>query len=94
MMGITRKLLKDLASQIDRDSNRTELITKTKEFFSSLKITLWSPKSPSAQDEFAEVIRRSSLNRTQLLVIIENSKKLIALLREYGKSQRDLEQVN
>jgi hypothetical protein len=75
MMGITRKLLKDLASQIDRDSNRTELITKTKEFFSSLKITLWSPKSPSAQDEFAEVIRRSSVNMANRSVILNRSIK-------------------
>lgn len=75
MMGITRKLLKDLASQIDRDSNRTELITKTKEFFSSLKITLWSPKSSSAQDEFAEVIRRSSVNMANRSVILNRSIK-------------------
>lgn len=92
-MGITRKLLKDLAIQIDRDSNRTELIAKTKEFFSSLKITLWSPKTPSPQDEFADTIKRSSLNRTQLLEIIANSKSLLSLLRKHGKSQHDLEQV-
>jgi len=85
-MGLTRKLLKDIDTQIDRDSNRTELITKAKEFFSSLKITLWNPKTPSPQDEFATTIKKSSLNRTQLLLIIENSKKLLSLLREYGKS--------
>lgn len=93
MMGITRKLLKDIAGQIDCDANRTELIAKMKELFTSMKITLWSPKSPGPLDYFADVIKRSSLNRTQLLTIIENWKKMLAVLRDHGRSMTALDKV-
>lgn len=90
MMGITRKLLKEIALHVDRDQNHTTLITKMRDLFSSLKITLWSPKQPSISDSFVEVIKRSSLNRTQLLTVIENWRKIYEILTVYGKSERDV----
>jgi hypothetical protein len=94
MMGLTRKLLKDLVKQFDNDANRIELRAKAKEWFKLKKITLWQPeKEPQTPPSFVDIIRRSKLNRTQFLTIIENYSSLLSILEDHGITREDNHKV-
>ncbi len=93
MMGITRKLLNLTIDQFDRDANYEELMAAGIKVFEDLKIKLNLPKKENSETTFSKIVKSSTLNRTQYLMIIQNWEKLWKVLNEGASTRTDHDKV-
>lgn len=74
MMGLTRKLFGLLVAPMDKSESGTKAVI---DIFKSLGVKLWTPPAKKQSNKYtlSKVIKKSSFNRTQYILIIKNWRK-------------------
>lgn len=82
-----------LVDQFDRDSDNEELVAKGLQVFDDLGIKLFKPKSDDTEMTFSQILKESTLNRTQYLIFIEHWERLWQVLKKGSTTRSNHDQV-